>query len=88
VARKRSHKQNRKLHAMRDTRGYAKKGGALGNAGILGNTSGPATGEASFTEERELTGTHGLTAEKKKGVINRSTGSMTRDKGEREEHLL
>jgi hypothetical protein len=82
--RKRSHKERRAIAA----KGYAKKGGALGNAGVLGNTPGPLGGTKGVTEERELTGTRGLTADKKKGVIHDSDGSVTRGKGEREERLL
>jgi hypothetical protein len=82
--RKRSRKERRAIAA----KGYAKKGGALGNAGILGNTAGPGAGTKGVTEEREIAGTRGLTADRSHGVTQHSDGTLTRKKGDREESLL
>jgi hypothetical protein len=76
--RKRSRKERRAIAA----KGYAKKGGALGNAGILGNTAGPGSGDKGVTEERELTN------EKHPRGLTKGDSSVTRDKGDREERLL
>ena len=82
--RKRSRKERRAIAA----KGYAKKGGALGNAGVLGNTPGPLGGTKGVTEERELTGSRGLTAERSHGLTGKKHAGLTRGKGEREERLL